>query len=363
VSSRLPRLVTVSITGPLVALLMSSVIIALTTDRFLDINNLQNLSLQVSIVAIIAIGSTLVILTGGIDLSPGSQVAVLTMLLATFVKTHGQPLGLAIPEIIVVGGGLGLINGILVAYGRIPSFIVTLGTLTAYKGWAFLFNNGSPIFSVSDTLTPIFYDKWLGVPRPLYYVVVLYLVSFIFLNFTLPGRAIYAAGGNEVAARLSGINVQRVRVLAFTLAGCTAGMASVLMTARLNSGSPNYGAGFELQAIGAAVIGGASLVGGYGNILSTLLGALTIVVVQNGLNLNDVPTSWQQIVLGIIIIFAVGVDSWKTQIASVLRRILPAGWRSWVSRRAPPRQAATAPVADGRGNSDVTDVTGPRREE
>ncbi len=356
---RLWRLMTVAILGPLVALLLSSIVIALTTDRFLDVRNLENLSLQVSIVALIAIGSTLVILTAGIDLSPGSQVAVLTMLLATFVKFGGHPLAVAIVEIVLIGAVLGLANGVMVAYLRIPSFIATLGTFTAYKGWAFLFNNGSPIFSVSDQLEPIFYGKWLGVPRPLYYVVVLYAAAFVFLNYTIPGRAIYAVGGNEVAARLSGINVARMRLLAFTLAGCCAGLASVLMTARLNSGSPNYGAGFELQAIGAAVIGGASLAGGYGNILSTLLGALTIVVVQNGLNLNDVPTSWQQVVLGFIIVFAVGVDSWKTQIAAVGRRVLPRR----LFRRAGEVALAQAPAATGRSNDEIPEVTGPRKEE
>src|SRR5256885_17075796 len=131
--------------------------------------------------------------------------------------------------------------------------MLPLGPWPAYKGWAFLFNNGSRFFSASDQLEPIFYGRWLGVPRPLYYVVVLYLAAFLFLNYTIPGRAIYSVGGNEVAARLSGIHVARVRLLAFTMAGCTAGLASVLMTARLNSGPPYYVGGFELQAFGAAV--------------------------------------------------------------------------------------------------------------
>lgn len=321
-SGRLVRRLGAQTLGPLAALTLVAIVISFTTDRFLDANNLANVSLQVSIVALMAIGSTIVILTGGIDLSPGSQVALLTMLLATFVKTHGQPLNVAIPEIVVVGGLLGLVNGALVAYARIPSFIATLGTLTAYKGWAFLFNNGSPIFSVSPQLDPIFYGKFMGIPLPFYYVVACYALAFVFLNYTIAGRGIYAVGGNEVAARLSGINVARIRLLAFTLAGCMAGIASVLMTARLNSGSPNYGAGMELQAIGAAVIGGASLAGGYGNVVATLFGALTIVVVQNGLNLNDVPTSWQQIVLGIIIVLAVGVDSWRGRLAALRRQVV-----------------------------------------
>lgn len=351
---RLARLLTTSTLGPLAALLLCSIVISFTTDRFLDARNIANMSLQVSIVALMAIGSTIVILTAGIDLSPGSMVAVLTMLLATFVNRQNQSLPLGIVETIIIGAGLGLVNGIMVAYGRIPSFIATLGTLTAYKGWAFLFNDGSPIFSVSPALDPIFYGTFLGVALPFYYVVICYVLAFIFLNYTVPGRQIYAVGGNEVAARLSGINVRRVRLLAFTLAGCAAGIASVLMTARLNSGSPNYGAGMELQAIGAAVIGGASLAGGYGNIVSTLLGALVIVVVQNGLDLNDVPTSWQQIVLGVIIIFAVGVDAWRRDLAGVASRVLPR------LRRRP--GVAPVPLAAGPATRDVPEVMGERQD-
>lgn len=306
--------------GPLAALLVSAFAISLTTDRFLDTRNLLNVSLQVSIIAIMSIGSTVVILTGGIDLSPGSMVALLTMLLAMFVKWNHFSLGLAAPLIVVLGCGLGAINGGMVAYLRIPSFIATLATLSAYKGWSFLYNNGSPIFSVSPDLEPIFYGTALGIPLPFYYVLVCYLVSFVFLHFTIPGREIYAVGGNEAAARLSGIKVRRIHMLAYVIAGGTAGLASVVMAARLNSGSPNYGAGMELQAIGAAVIGGASLAGGYGNVIATLVGALTIAVVQNGLNLNDVPTSWQGITLGVIIAAAVGIDRWRGEAGSLVSK-------------------------------------------
>ncbi len=143
----------------------------------------------------------------------------------------------------------------------------------------------------------------------------------VFLRYTISGRTIYAVGGNVSAARLSGIQVNRVRLLAFVLAGLMAGVAGVLMAARLNSGSPNYGAGMELQAIAAAVIGGASLTGGYGNIISTLFGALTVAVVQNGLNLNAVPTAWQNITLGAIIALAVLVDMWRTEIGRGIQRL------------------------------------------
>lgn len=306
--------------GPLAALLLSAFVISLTTDRFLDTRNLLNVSLQVSIIAIMAIGSTVVILTGGIDLSPGSMVALLTMLIAMFVKWNHFSLIVAAPLLVVFGCGLGALNGAMVAYLRIPSFIATLATLSAYKGWSFLYNNGSPIFSVSPDLEPIFYGTALGIPLPFYYVLVCYLVAFVFLHYTIPGREIYAVGGNEAAARLSGIKVRRIHMLAYVIAGGTAGLASVVMAARLNSGSPNYGAGMELQAIGAAVIGGASLTGGYGNVVATLVGALTIAVVQNGLNLNDVPTSWQGITLGVIIAAAVGIDRWRGEVGSLVSR-------------------------------------------
>lgn len=314
--------------GPLAALLLSALVISLTTERFLETQNLLNVSLQVSIIAIMAIGSTVVILTGGIDLSPGSMMALLTMLIAMFIKWNHFSLGAAAGLLIVLGCALGAINGIMVAYLRIPSFIATLATLSAYKGWSFLYNNGSPIFSVSPDLEPIFYGSLLGISLPFYYVLVCYLIASIFLHYTIPGREIYAVGGNEAAARLSGIKVRKVHMLAYIIAGGTAGIASIVMAARLNSGSPNYGAGMELQAIGAAVIGGASLAGGYGNVIATLIGALTIAIVQNGLNLNDVPTSWQGITLGIIIAAAVGIDRWRGEVGGFFARLLPGGRRS-----------------------------------
>jgi ribose transport system permease protein len=332
-----------SLIGPLVAMLLAALVISFTTDRFLDTRNLLNVSLQVSIIAIMAIGSTIVILTGGIDLSPGSMMALLTMLMAIFVKWNGFPIVAATPLLVVLGCALGAINGFMVAYLRIPSFIATLATLSAYKGWAFLYHNGSPIFSVSDALEPIFYGSMFGIPLPFYYVLVLYALAFVFLHYTIPGREIYAVGGNEAAARLSGIRIRRSHMLAFIIAGGTAGLASVVMTARLNSGSPNYGAGMELQAIGAAVIGGASLTGGYGNIIATLVGALTIAIVQNGLNLNDVPTSWQGIVLGIIIAAAVGIDRWRGEIGRWLVRV--------ARRRAPTKPAPAKPSMDVRSQA------------
>ncbi len=342
---RASRLLNPAFIGPLAALVLSAVAISLTTERFLDTRNLLNVSLQVSIIAIMAIGSTIVILTGGIDLSPGSMMAVLTMLMAMFVKWNQLSLVAATPLLVLLGCGMGAINGVMVAYLRIPSFIATLATLSAYKGWSFLYNNGSPIFSVSPDLEPIFYGSLLGIPLPFYYVLVCYLLAHVFLHYTIPGREIYAVGGNEAAARLSGIKVRRIHMLAYIIAGGTAGLASVVMAARLNSGSPNYGAGMELQAIGAAVIGGASLSGGYGNVIATLIGAWTIAIVQNGLNLNDVPTSWQGITLGVIIAAAVGIDRWRGEVVGLLRRVVRGRPRARQrAGGAPPGPAATGPA-------------------
>lgn len=310
-----------AIAGPLVALLIAVVVISLTTDRFLTTQNLINVSLQVSTVAIAAIGSTLVILTAGIDLSPGSAAALTTCVLAILVKNMGISLPLGILAVVILGIGMGLFNGFFSTYGRIPSFVVTLATMSIYRGLAFLITEGHPIFSVSPLLENIFYGKIVGIPLPFIYMLILYALTAVFLRYTRSGRAIYAIGGNESAAHLSGIHVNRTRLLAFVLAGLAAATAGLLMAARLNSGSPNYGVGLELAAIAAAVIGGASLAGGYGNIISTLFGALTVAVVQNGLNLNAVPAAWQNITLGLIIILAVGLDMWRGDFGRWFSRI------------------------------------------
>jgi ribose transport system permease protein len=291
------------IAGPLVACLLVALLVGATTPTFLDPGNLNNLILQVSIVAIVAVGSTVVIFSGGIDLSPGSMIALMTVVFATAVKIWGVPFVPAVLIVLVLGLLLGLLNGLIVAYGRIPSFITTLAALSAFRGLAFMFNNGSPVSQVSPWLEPIFYAKLFGLPLPLFYVAALYAAAFWFLRYTVMGRSIYAVGGNASAARLSGINVRKVQMAAFTIAGLCAALGAILMAARLNSG--------------------ASLAGGRGSILNTVIGAMTIVVVQNGLNLNAVPTSVQNVVIGAIIVLAVGVDMWRPELARAVSRFLP----------------------------------------
>lgn len=310
-----------NVIGPLVAFLLIAILASLTTPRFLQIRNLSNVSLQVATVAVVSIGATLVILTGGIDLSPGSTVALVTCTLAILVKKMGLPLPVGIVLVLVLGIGCGFINGFFSTYGKIPSFIVTLATMSIYRGLAFLITNGTPIFSVSPQLADIFYGKLINVPLPFYYVIVLYTLGAIFLRYTILGRSIYAVGGNESAAQLTGIQVNKTRLMAFIFAGLSAAIGGVLLTAWLNSGSPNYGAELGLQSIAAAVIGGVSLTGGVGSMASTLVGAFTVAVVQNGLNLNAVPASWQEITLGLVIVLAVGLDMWKSYIGSTVSRI------------------------------------------
>jgi ribose transport system permease protein len=306
--------------GPIVATTIVAALVALTTPRFLDPGNLGNLALQVSITALVAIGSTIVIFAGGIDLSPGSAIALLTMVFAVMVKMAGVPFPLGILATLLLGCALGAINGAVTAYARIPSFITTLAALSAFKGLAFTLNNGSPVFQVSPLLEGLFYGRLLGVPLPLAYVVLFFAAASYLMRHTRLGRSIYAVGGNPRAAHLSGIDVRRTQFLTFTIAGFMTAVGAILMAARLNSGSPNYGAGLELQAIAAAVIGGASLAGGRGHVVATLFGALTITIVQNGLNLNAVPTSLQSIVIGAIILVAVGIDMWRPELGRLLTR-------------------------------------------
>ena len=308
-----------SIIGPLIAVIIVTILVAFSSNRFLTASNMKNVILQVSIVSLITIGSTVVIISGGIDLSSGSSIALLTMILATTAKTLGLGLPLAIFITVVIGAVMGAWNGFLAAYCRIPAFIATVASMTIFRGMAFLFNNGSPIFSVSENLDDLFYGTIGGFPIVVFYIVFFYGLGHVMMKFTGFGRKLYAVGGNPDAARYSGIPIKRITMLSFIVAGVMSAMGSILMAARLNSGSPNYGVGLELSAIAAAVIGGASLDGGKGNILSSLFGALTITIVQNGLNLNAVPTSIQSIITGFIILLAVFIDMWKDTLSVVFK--------------------------------------------
>ncbi len=307
--------------GPLIALILVIIVASITTPRFMQWSNFSNQILQVSIVAIMAIGATKVIITGGIDISAGAAIAMQTMVLATLVKTFNINVYLAMGLVLVLSGLMGLYNGFLVAYLRIPAFIATLASSLIFRGFSFMMNNGAPSQSISPALEPIFYGKIAGVPIVLFYILILYVASAVFMKYTQTGRQIYAIGGNAAAARLSGVNVKRVTMTAYCAAGFMTGIAAILMACRLNSGSQNYGIGMEMNAIAAAVIGGASLAGGKGSIFATLIGAVTITLVQNFLNLNSIPTDIQNLALGVIIMLAVFLDMWRSDMSSYMKKL------------------------------------------
>ena len=271
--------------GPFLIMLIVAAGVAISTDRFLLSQNLKNVALQAAIVAIVAIGATIVILTAQIDLSSGSLVALTTVLLADLVKNAGVSVAVAAILMILMGAGLGFVNGFFSSYGRIPSFIFTLGTLSIFRGLAFLDTGGTPIFSVSSARS----DLLRRTPRSTAPV----RVRRRPVRPRLGVPDVHPRGSPDLcrrrqrsAARLSGINVSRVRTEAFVIAGALAAVGGVADHCPARLRSPNYGLGMELMAIASAVIGGASLFGGQGNVFATLFGAFTIVIVQNGLNLR-----------------------------------------------------------------------------
>ena len=308
--------------GPILALLVISVVVGFTTDRFWEVANWVNIFRAVSIVALMAIGAMLVILIGGIDISSGPMIALTSMVLATLVRNMDFPLWFGIGFTLVLATLLGAINGVFVVFFKMPAFVVTLATASILRGSAFLFHNGAAIFTVHPNFSPLFLGMLFdSIPFPLIYVVVFYSLFAYMLKYTKLGREIYAVGGNEQAAKLSGINVRKVKMIVFSLAGMMTGFAAVLMSAWTNSGSPNFAVGLEMWAIAAAVVGGTSLAGGRGYIFNTLFGALLIQVVRNGLNLNAAPNTVQDIALGIIILLAVILDIWKGNLGTGIKKL------------------------------------------
>lgn len=282
-------------------------ILSLTTDRFLTIRNILNVAEQASLISIVGIGLTFVILMGEIDLSVGSLLAlsgVMTggSLVAGYGLLPSMLIGLA------VGFGLGLLNGIITVYGEIPSFIVTLGMLSAARGLTLLYTGGRPIWGFGS------FFKFLGggeiglVPVPVIIAGGLYILAIFFLRTTQIGRYIYATGGNQRAVRLAGVNVESLKTIIFAVAGSFSALSGILLASRLASAQPTAGSGWELDAIAAVVLGGTSLYGGEGGLAGTLVGALIFSVINNGMILTGIPTFFQYVVKGGIIILALLLD-------------------------------------------------------
>ena len=291
----------------ILGLLLICVIIAFVSPRFLTVSNFLNVLTQVSVNAILAIGMTFVILTGGIDLSVGSILAITGAVVATFAKAGGN----IIPGIIValiIGGAIGLFNGIIVSKGKVQAFIVTLATMTIFRGVTYVFTNGDPISGLGDNISFIGNNLVFGIPIPIILIVVVLFIAWYVLNQTRFGRYVYALGGNEDSARLSGINTDKIKTLVYVISGVTAAIGGIIVTSRIGSASPNAGMGFELDAIAAVVLGGTSLAGGEGKVTGTIIGALIIGVLNNGLNLMSVSPFYQLIVKGSVILLAVLLD-------------------------------------------------------
>ncbi|TFC80763.1 ABC transporter permease [Cryobacterium sp. TMS1-20-1] len=292
--------------GALVGLVVLCLALFIATPDFLTGPNLLNIGIQVSTVAVLAFGMTFVIVAGGIDLSVGSVAALSAMSSGWMFASAGLPGWLALVGGLLVGALAGAINGMANAYGKLPSFIATLAMLSVARGLTLVISDGRPIKTAPEVS---FLGGNLGpVPMPIVILVIAALVASFILNRTVIGRSMYAVGGNAEAARLSGLPVKRILVTVFTLAGLFAALAGLLLAGRLDSAQPQAAAGYELDAIAAVVIGGASLAGGLGRISGTLVGALVLVVIRNGLNLLNVTSFWQQVVIGLVIALAVGID-------------------------------------------------------
>ncbi|MBX3567105.1 MAG: ABC transporter permease [Rhizobiaceae bacterium] len=289
---------------PLLGLVAISVLMSLASDNFLQFSNLMNVMRQVSIIGIIAIGMTCVILTGGIDLSVGSVVALTGTIMAGLMVGGLDP-ALALLAGLGVGVGFGVLNGALVAFGGMPPIIVTLATMGMARGFALMYSGGYPISGLPGWMSWFGSGRIVGIPVPVLIMLAVYLLAWVVLERTSFGRHVYAIGGNERATRLSGVKVDRVKLFVYAISGLTTAVAAVVMTSRLMSGQPSAGVGFELDAIAAVVLGGTSIMGGRGSIIGTLIGVILLGILNNGLNLMGVDPYVQGVIKGAIILLAI----------------------------------------------------------
>jgi ribose transport system permease protein len=298
--------------GPLLGLIILVVIVSILNPSFLEPLNILNLLRQVAINALIAFGMTFVILTGGIDLSVGAILALSSALTAGMMVSGIDPI-LAIIIGCILGGLMGTVNGLFITKGKMAPFIATLATMTIFRGLTLVYTGGNPITGLGDNYLFQLFGRgyFLGIPVPAITMILTFVILFIILHKTPFGRKTYAIGGNEKAALISGIKVPKVKVMIYSLSGMLAALAGAILTSRLNSAQPTAGTSYELDAIAAVVLGGTSLSGGKGRIFGTLIGALIIGTLNNGLNLLGVSSFYQMVVKGIVILIAVLLDRKK----------------------------------------------------
>lgn len=294
--------------GIFLALLVICFLISTQTSRFFTETNLMVIFNQVSVNAILAFGVTFVIISGGIDLSLGSMLAVAGVVAALFAKSDSGNLWISIPLALLAGALMGAVNGWIIVLSKVPPFIVTLGSMTIARGLALIISDGRPVSDLSESFNFIGNGSFLSIPIPIIFLLITFVFCAILLNKTVFGRYVKAIGGNETASYVAGIPVDRIKCWVYTLSGIFAAIGGILLAARINTGQPNAGLGFELDAIAAVIIGGTSTRGGKGSIIGTLLGVLFIGVINNGLDLMNVSAYWQQVVMGGIIILAVVID-------------------------------------------------------
>lgn len=301
---------------PLVWIIMVAVLLAVVlsflSPFFMTVGNMTNLSKQVSIVAILAAGQAVVIISGGIDLSVGSILALSAVVIGALIQVDVDPV-LATAAGLATGTLAGFVNGVVITRGNIPPFIATLGMLGIARGLALVITEGVSY----QVLVPFFLfignAKFLGLPIPLYFVLVTFLCIAVMMHMTVFGRHVYSIGGNERVARLQGIPVDRQKLKIYALSGFLAAVAAVVMTGRLAATPPSVAQGIELQAIAAVIIGGISFVGGRGIALTALIGALIMAMITNGLNILGISSFYQQVLIGVVIIVAVWLDNLKSR--------------------------------------------------
>lgn len=301
------------------ALLPLAIVVAFFTimsDNFLSAYNIMNILRQASVYAIMATGMTFVILTGGIDLGQGSVLALAAVVCAKVINITGN-MWAGILAALVVGALIGVLNGVMIAYVKLPAFIMTLGSLYMVRGVTLYITNSTQVnIKGVEVFKFIGQGFMLGIPFPVYLFIVVGIIAVIFLTYTATGRHIFAVGSNVVSARLSGIKVEKTLVIAYTLSSLCVALAGVVYLARLTAAQPTAGEGYELESVAAAVVGGTSLAGGEGGVLGTLIGAVIIAVIRNGLVIIGVGSYFTKIVVGLIIVLAVTVDVVRRRVAS-----------------------------------------------
>lgn len=289
------------------------IILSFISSNFLTTTNLLNVLRQISINGILAIGMTIVCLTGGIDLSVGSIVAFSGIIAAGFLRDKDYPIVLVLLIAILAGGLLGLYNGYFVAYRNAAPFVVTLSMMTIARGMTYVYSNGRPISNLPTKFLAIGKGSIAGIPVPTIILILVFVLASVMLTKLKFGRYVYAVGGNENAAMVSGINVKWIKMMVYVLSGIACGIAATILTARVSAGLPTAGESYELDAIAATVIGGTSLSGGRGRLWGTIVGAILLGIVNNGLDLLNVSSFYQQIVKGLIILGAILIDSKRNE--------------------------------------------------